>query len=155
MGPPVSPGRDDAMPVEALLAGYAPEIAALAERLRAVVWRAVPEAIERVRPGWRLIGFDLPVGKRTTYFAWVWPEWEHVHLGYQHGIYMADPDHRLQGAHLRLKKVRYVTFGPGDDILPTREAELIEITRAAASIAAMSRAEQVALLMDRDLTTPD
>ena len=35
---------------------------------------AKPEGIERVRTGWRLIGYDLPVGRRTRYFAWVAPE---------------------------------------------------------------------------------
>ena len=154
MGASVSPARGEGMPVEALLAGYSPGIAAVAEQLRAIVRRSVPEAVERVRPGWRLIGYDLPIGKRTVYFAWVWPEWEHVHLGYQHGIYMADPGQRLHGAHLRLKKVRYVTFEPGADISTAKEAELTELTCEAARIARLPRAEQFALLMDHDLIAP-
>lgn len=104
------------VPPELFLSGYADEIRELAERLRDVVREAVPESIERVRTGWRLIGYDIPVGRRTRYFAWIWPEPQHVHLGWQSGIWMSDPDGILRGAHLELKKVRYVTYEPGDAI---------------------------------------
>ena len=107
----------------------------------------MPEAIERVRPGWALIGYDLPVGRRGVYFAWVWPEREHVHLGFQHGIFMDDPNRMLQGAHLKLKKVRYVTVDAGDDF---PEATLVDLTRHAADVAALPPAARTALLLDRD-----
>jgi hypothetical protein len=111
------------------------------------VLRAVPDAIERVRPGWRLIGYDLPVGRRSVYFAYVAAEPIHVHLGFEHGISMADPDRLLEGAHLRLRKVRFVTFEPGD---PIPEAALVDLTREAARVAAMSREQRLALALDRD-----
>jgi len=138
---------EDALPPEAFLSAYPDEIRALAETLRAVVRRAAPDAIERVRSGWRLIGYDLPVRRRSVYFAWVAPEPVHVHLGWQHGIFMADPDRMLEGAHLRLKKVRFVTFRPGDTV---PEAALVGLTREAAGLAAMSREERLALALDRD-----
>ena len=138
---------EDVFPPEAFLSAYPDEIRALAETLRAVVRRATPDAIERVRSGWRLIGYDLPVGRRTVYFAWVAPEPQHVHLGWQHGIFMDDPDRMLEGAHLKLRKVRYTTFRPGDTV---PEAALVELTREAAGLAAMSREERLALTLDRD-----
>lgn len=138
---------EDAIPPDAFLSAYPDEIRALAETLRAVVRHAAPDAIERVRPGWRLIGYDLPVGRRTVYFAWVAPEPIHVHLGWQHGTLLADPDRMLEGAHLRLKKVRFVTFRPGDTV---PEAALVGFTREAAHLAAMSREERLALTLDRD-----
>jgi hypothetical protein len=122
------------MPPDLFLAGYAPEIRELAEQLRAVVFDAVPEAIERVRIGWRIIGYDVPVGRRTRYFAFVGPEPAHVHLGFAHGIWMEDPDGMLRGAHLDLKKVRYVTYRPGDSI-PTDA--LVAFTREAADLATL------------------
>jgi hypothetical protein len=103
------------IPPELFLDGYPPDIQAAADRLRAVVKEAVPDAIERVRTGWRLIGYEVPVGKRTRYFAFVAPEVEHVHLGFEYGIWMHDPDNLLRGAHLNLRKVRFVTYEPGDD----------------------------------------
>ena len=122
------------IPPDLFLSGYAAEIRDLAEQLRAVVSEAVPEAIERVRTGWRLIGYDVPTGRRTRYFAFVAPEPEHVHLGFEYGVWMADPDHVLRGAHLHLKKVRYVTYTPGDAI-PTEA--LVRFTREAAELASL------------------
>ena len=60
---------------------------------------------------------------------------------------MTDPDRMLEGAHLRLKKVRFVTFEPGDAI---PEAPLEDLTLQAARLAAMSREERFALALDRD-----
>lgn len=124
----------ESIPPDLFLAGYSPEIRDIAERLRAVVREAVPEAIERVRTGWRLIGYDVPVGRRTRYCAFVAPEPEHVHLGFEHGVWMADPDGILLGAHLDLKRVRFVTIRPGDAI-PTDA--LVRYVAEAAELAAM------------------
>jgi len=135
------------IPPDLFLEAYPPGIRRAINRLRAVVKRAVPDAIERVRPGWRLIGYDIPVGKRTRYFAFVWPEPEHAHMGWEHGILMDDPEHILRGAHINLRKVRYVTYEPGDAI---PEATLVEYTRQAARLAAMSRGERIARELDRD-----
>ncbi len=134
-----APDGDVIDEIDAFLEFYPPAIAALAQRLRVVVRQAVPDAIERVRPGWRLLGYDLPVAKRTVYFAWVWPELKHVHVGWQHGTLMADPDGVLRGAHLKLKKVRYLTFAPGDRVPAT---VVTNFTRDAARIASMSRGER-------------
>ena len=144
MGAPVG---DQGLPPEAFLAGYPDEIRALAKTLRAVVRRAAPDAIERVRPGWRLIGYDLPVGRRNVYFAFVAPEPIHVHLGFEHGIFMTDPERRLEGAHLRLKKVRFTTCEPGD-VIP--EEAMVALTEEAARLAAMTREARFALTLDRE-----
>jgi len=122
------------IPPELFLSGYPTEIRDIAERLRSGVHGAVPEAIERVRTGWRLIGYDVPVGRRTRYFAFVAPELKHVHLGFEYGAWMTDPDDLLQGAHLKLRKVRFVTYEPGDSI-PTEA--LLRYTREAAALAAL------------------
>jgi hypothetical protein len=130
------------IPPELLLEGYPPGIQSAAERLRAIVREAVPDAIERVRTGWRLIGYDVPVGKRSRYFAFVVPELEHVHLGFEYGIWMTDPYDLLRGAHLNLRKVRFVTYEPGD---PIPNVALVEYTRDAAALATMSREARTAI----------
>jgi hypothetical protein len=137
------------IPPELFLAGYPSGIQAVAERLCAVVSQAVPDAIERVRTGWRLIGYDVPVGKRTRYFAFVAPEVEHVHLGFEYGVWMTDPDNLLRGAHLNLRKVRFVTYEPGD---PIPESTLVEYTRDAARLATLSRADRLARELDREVS---
>jgi hypothetical protein len=122
------------IPADVFLSGYSAEIRGVAERLRQVVREAVPDAIERVRAGWRLIGYDVPVGRRTRYFAFVAPELEHVHLGFEYGAWMTDPDGLLLGAHLDLRKVRFVTCEPGDAIPADA---LVRYTREAADLAVL------------------
>jgi hypothetical protein len=130
----MSGSKPDPIPPDLFLAGYPEAIRELAERLRGVVAGAVPEAVERVRSGWRIIGYDVPVGRRTRYFAFVAPEPEHVHLGFEYGSWMADPEGVLRGAHLKLRKVRFVTYEPGDAVPAD---VLMRYTREAADLAAI------------------
>ena len=141
----------DPLPPEAFLAGYPDGIRAAAQALRAIVRRAVPEAVEGVRGGWRLIGYEVPVGRRSRYFAYVAPEPIHVHLGFEYGAWMDDPDGLLQGAHLGLRKVRFTTFTEGQ---PIPEAALERLTREAARVALLSRGERLALAFDREWEPP-
>lgn len=127
----------DPIPPDLYLSGFAPEIRDLAEQLRAVVLDAVPDAVERVRIGWRLIGYDVPDRRRMRYFAYVAPEPEHVHLGFERGTLMSDPHGLLEGAHLGLRQVRYVTYRPGDAI-PVEK--LVPYVREAADVAVARRA---------------
>jgi hypothetical protein len=136
------------IPPELFLDGYPSGIQDAADRLRSVVGKAVPNAIERVRTGWRLIGYAVPLGRGSRYFAYVAPEVEHVHLGFEYGVWMTDPDHILQGAHLQLRKVRFVTYEPGDRI-PV--STLVRYTSEAARLATMSRAERLTGALDREL----
>ena len=97
------------MPPEALLEGYPAAMTFLAEGLRRIVREAVPESLERVRVGWRVIGFDLPVGRRTAYFAWIMPQVEHVHLGFPKGMQLDDPAGVLEGRGIT-KAARWLTL---------------------------------------------
>jgi hypothetical protein len=137
----------DWIPPEAFLAGYPDGIRAAAEQLRALIKQVVPDAVERVRTGWRLIGYDLPVGRRTVYFAYIAPEPIHVHIGFEHGVLMADPDRLLEGAHLKLRKVRFLTFKAGD-VLP--EEAIRGLIREAARVAGLSREGRLGLALDRE-----
>jgi hypothetical protein len=105
----------ETIPVDALLADFSPGHVAIAEVLRRVVLDAVPEAIERVRPGWRLIGYDLPVTRHGSFFAWIWPEPEHVHLGFPRGISMDDPDDVMRGNGIT-KAARWLTYEVGAEV---------------------------------------
>ena len=102
----------ETIPVEALLADFSPGHTAVAERLRRIVRDAVPEAIERVRPGWRLIGYDLPIRRHAAFFAWIWPQTEHIHLGFPRGALMDDPNDVLRGDGIT-KAARWLTHRPG------------------------------------------
>jgi hypothetical protein len=135
----------ETIPPEVLLERVSPELRLVADTLRTLVRRAVPDAIERVRPGWGIIGYDVPLGRRTAYFGFVWPEPEHVHLGFEHGISMDVADGVLQGTG---KRVRWVTLRHLDEI----EAPMLEgLVREAVRVARLSRAEREAAAMDRVL----
>jgi hypothetical protein len=133
------------IPPEAFLASYPEPMREIAEALRVIVRRAEPDAVERVRPGWRLIGYDLPIGRRSAYFAYVAPEDEHVHLGFEHGVLMDDPNGLLLGAGIT-RQVRWITIRRLDEI---HEAPLQALVREAARVATMTRSERFAMLMDR------
>ena len=123
------------LPVEAFLDGYSPTHRAIANCLRALIHRTIPEATERVRSGWRVIGFDLPKGRRSPFFAWVFPEREHVHLGFPQGVLIADPDRLMDGEGIT-KRARWLTYTSVEEI---DEAVAEQLIRAAAGIGELPR----------------
>ena len=135
----------DSIPPEAFLAGYPEPMRAIARELREIVRRTTPEAIERVRIGWRLIGYDLPVGRRSVYFCWVAPEPGHVHLGFVDGVAMRDRDGVMRGAGVT-KKARWLTFRPGD---PIDRAQLEGLVEEGARVARLSPAERALSAMEQ------
>ena len=138
--------QGDTLPPEALLEDFPPPIQAIARRLREIVVAAEPTVAERVRTGWRLIGYDLPIGRRSVYFAWIVPEVAHVHLGFPVGWAMHDPLRELQGAGITWR-ARWLTFRAGDRIPAERCAALV---REAALVARMGRDERELRSMDRE-----
>lgn len=69
----------------------------------------------------------------------------HVHLGFEYGVWMADPERMLEGAHLRLRKVRYLTFLPGQAI---PRARVLDLVREGALVARLSPAERASRGLD-------
>jgi hypothetical protein len=120
----------------------------IGEDLRALVRLALPEAIERVRTGWRIIGYDVAAGRRSAYFCWIMPEAVHVHLGFVYGVVMDDPDRLLEG---RIARARWVTFRPGESLdRPT----LAWLVHEAARVALLSRGERLVAALDREVDPP-
>ena len=134
------------LPPEALLAGYPEPIIYLAEGLRALVRATLPEAIEAVRPGWRIIGYDLPVGRRTAFFAWIMPQAVHIHLGFPQGVLLDDPAGLLDGAG-ETKRARWLTLEPGAEVPVERYAAYL---REAGRVAGLSPSEREAIRYDKE-----
>jgi hypothetical protein len=126
----MSGSKRSELPVEAFLEGYSPRHRAIATRLRSIIRRTIPDATERVRVGWRVIGFDLPKGRRSPFFAWIFPEREHVHLGFPHGVLIADPERLMAGEGIT-KQARWLTYTSVEQIDQEIAARLI---RASAGI---------------------
>jgi hypothetical protein len=125
----------ESLPVEALLDGYPPPLLGIAERLRELVMAAAPDAAERVRPGWKLIGYDLPIRRNGVFFAWIWPEGIHVHLGFPNGDLMDDPTGTLDGARIA-KRARWLTYEAGSWI---DEAQVTTLVLEAVRVAMVPR----------------
>jgi hypothetical protein len=117
----------------------------LAISLGALVRAAVPDAVERVRPGWRVIGYDVPIGRgRAAFFAWVMPQPEHVHLGFPRGVLLRDSEGILEGAGVT-KLARWVTARSAGDIDIERFSALV---REAAALAPIPRAAGLVWVVD-------
>jgi hypothetical protein len=132
----------DDQPAEFLLDSYPAAIRETGRALRTLILAAVPRAVETVRPGWRWIAYSLPEKGRVQNFAWIGPERKHIHLGFEHGTLLSDPEHILQGAQERLKKFRYFTFEPELDL---DEAILVDYITRAAELAVLPTAMRRAL----------
>src|SRR5687768_10871958 len=87
---------------DAILARHTPAIRALAERLRALVRRTVPEAAERANAGWHSLSYHHP---SAGYFCGIFPQADDVLLAFEFGVLLPDPDGLLEGEG---KQVRYV-----------------------------------------------
>lgn len=135
----------DDLSAEILLTGFPNPIRLAAERLRRIVRDAVPDAQEAVRPGWRLIGYRVPAGRKLRYFGFIAPEQVHVHLGFEYGHLLDDPDGLLGGT--QLKRVRFFTFRHPEEV---RERVLAPYVRDAAVLASLGRAERLVRTLDRE-----
>jgi len=144
----MDPDPSPAEQIGFFLAGYPTGIVYLGERLRRLVLETAPTAKERLRSGWALIGYDIPLGNKTRYFAWIAPERKHIHLGFEYGAWMSDPDRVLEGAHLKLKKVRYLTFEPGEKL---NVRALRSLVREGIRSASLPREARLAMALDRDV----
>ena len=132
----------DTVPAEFLLDGFPPAIRDTGLALRRLIFATIPDAVETVRPGWRWIAYSLPERRRVRNFAWIGPERKHIHLGFEHGTLLSDPERLLHGAEERLKKFRYFTFEPAIDI---DEAVLVDYIRRAADLAVLPPHERRAI----------
>ena len=108
---------DEGLPPEAFLAGYSDEIRALAETLRSrrPAGRA-PTRSSASGPAGGSSATTCPSEGAASTSRSSRPSRSTSTSASSTAIFMADPDRRLEGAHLRLKKVRFTTFEPGDVI---------------------------------------
>jgi hypothetical protein len=74
---------------EEILADFLPDVRALAGALRALILRTIPTASEHAYSGWRGIGYRHP---QSGYFCGIFPQRDHVKLGFEYGAALPDPD---------------------------------------------------------------
>ncbi|WP_036218087.1 DUF1801 domain-containing protein [Calidithermus chliarophilus] len=126
------------MEIGELLMNHTPEVRSLVERLRRLVRGSVPEAREKVYPVWRGIGYTHP---RAGYFCAIFPQADHVRLGFEFGVLLPDPQRLLEGTG---SQVRYLSLRQGE--FP--EQAVRRLVRAALDLPAR-RADKLALVTSR------
>jgi hypothetical protein len=100
--------------IEAL---FPEELVPTAEAVRARVLALVPEAKEKLRAGWGVLGFDAP-----KYFAFLGVYQDRVRLGFQRGPWLSDPNGLLEGEG---SYVRWILFSSPRDVYREGVSELI------------------------------
>jgi hypothetical protein len=99
--------------VEDIVAGQYPGAGRLAQRLRALVMETLPEVEERAYPVWKGIGYVHP---EAGYVCGVFFFPDHVALGFERGVLLADPEGLLRTGRTSGKKVRYLEVRTMKDI---------------------------------------
>lgn len=109
--------------IDELLAPYGPKVVALANAARERITTLVPHAVERLRPGWGLIGYSAP-----KYFAFIVPVKDGVRIGFEWGVRLDDPAGLLEGNG---SQVRFVTITRAPQL---RRRELARLISTAALV---------------------
>lgn len=96
-----------------------PEMGAFAGEVIAMVGRVAPSLTAKVQLGWNSVNFTHPV---AGYTCAVVPTRTHVALVFANG---RELDHPLLTDDGKVKRVRWIPFRPGDDMIEDEIAILI------------------------------
>ena len=91
--------------VDTFLKGYAPQVREIAVRARETILSVLPEATEKVYPGWKVIQYGSGAGMKDV-FAVISPQRERVNLGLANGVDLPDPEGLLEGTGIANRHVK-------------------------------------------------
>jgi hypothetical protein len=98
----------------AFLAAYAPEVQAIALRLRQLILEIVPASIEQVDRSGKLIGYGFKPTCKDTICV-IMPLKAAVNLGFPRGVDLPDPAGLLTGTGKRARHVKITSLQEIDD----------------------------------------
>ena len=107
--------------VDRLLADHVDDVAATAQRLRAVVRGAHPQLTEQVRPGWHTINYRDP---EAGFVCAIVPTADSVQLALVRGARLPDPDGLLTGTGKQLRTLVFAAAADVDEDVVTRYLDL-------------------------------
>jgi hypothetical protein len=119
------PERQDADAFELILAKRSPDVAALANAVRALILDVLPGAFEVVWTRQGIAGYGTGPKKKTEHFCWIAPANAHVSLGFNYGAELPDPGELLEGTG---RLFRHVKLASAVDV---RRAALRKLVTAA------------------------
>ena len=91
--------------VDTFLKGYPPPVREIAVKAREVILSVVPNATEKVYPGWKVIQYGTAADMKSV-FAAISPQRERVNLGLANGVDLPDPDGLLEGDGKAIRHVK-------------------------------------------------
>jgi hypothetical protein len=97
-----------------LVARLDPKIEQIARRLRALILRVDPDAVEVVRLGDNAASFGLGPKKMSEAYAYIMPKKGYVNLGFYNGAALADPAGLIEGTGKRLRHVKVYSSEDAD-----------------------------------------
>ncbi len=91
--------------VDTFLKGYSPQVREIAVKAREAILSVMPDATEKVYPGWKVIQYATGADMKSV-FAAISPQRERVNLGLAGGIGLADPDGLLEGDGKAIRHIK-------------------------------------------------
>ena len=91
--------------VDTFLKGYPPPVREIAVKAREVILSVMPNATEKVYPGWKVIQYGTAADMKSV-FAAISPQRERVNLGLAKGVDLPDPDGLLEGDGKAIRHVK-------------------------------------------------
>ena len=91
--------------VDTFLKGYAPPVREIAVKAREVILSVLPDANEKVYPGWKVIQYATGADMKSV-FAALSPQRERVNLGLANGAGLPDPEGLLEGTGVGIRHVK-------------------------------------------------
>ncbi len=91
--------------VDTFLKGYPPPVREIAVKAREAILSVMPNATEKVYPGWKVIQYGTAADMKSV-FAAISPQRERVNLGLAKGVDLPDPDGLLEGDGKAIRHVK-------------------------------------------------
>ena len=91
--------------VDTFLKGYPPPVREIAVKVREVILSLLPDATEKVFPGWKVIQYGAGAGREDV-FAVISLQKERVNLGLANGATLPDPEGLLEGTGVGIRHVK-------------------------------------------------
>jgi uncharacterized protein DUF1801 len=91
--------------VDTFLKGYSPQVREIAVKAREVILSVMPDATEKVYPGWKVIQYGAGADMKSV-FAAISPQRERVNLGLANGAGLPDPEGLLEGTGVGIRHVK-------------------------------------------------
>ena len=109
---------------EQFLQPYPDLVKRIAKSLQTLLLQTLPGVEEKVYPVWKGIGYHY---KNAGYICGIFPQEDKVHLVFEQGMHLDDPDHLFADDAKERKQTRYVVCNNANNLPKRKLARLLKI----------------------------